>query len=156
MVVNMLSRDLTGQRFGRLVAIHREPKLRKEWRWLFRCDCGNEKILEVGNVFRGHTRSCGCFASEVRSKTHFRHGKISRPEYKVWVTMRNRCMSRSSARPAPFRTGIAPPPRPGALPAPRAPSVLRSFGLAACSTFRRLEQRPHRRHQEACAKQCCQ
>ncbi len=27
---------------------------------LCRCDCGNEKIVRLGNVTRGLTRSCGC------------------------------------------------------------------------------------------------
>lgn len=54
-------KDITGQRFGRLVA--------KEFRyynekhqdcWLFQCDCGQEKVLPAANVKWGNTRSCGC------------------------------------------------------------------------------------------------
>lgn len=30
--------------------------------WLFHCDCGGEKVVRVGNVRRGNTKSCGCRA----------------------------------------------------------------------------------------------
>ena len=30
--------------------------------WKFRCDCGNEKIMPMGNVKFGNVRSCGCKA----------------------------------------------------------------------------------------------
>lgn len=35
---------------------------RKNWRpyWLFKCDCGGEKISSTSNVERGNVKSCGC------------------------------------------------------------------------------------------------
>lgn len=60
----MPARDLTGQRFGRLLAIARAPGKRfsaaKGASWLFRCDCGTEKVALMRNVVEGRTRSCGC------------------------------------------------------------------------------------------------
>ena len=32
--------------------------------WKFKCDCGNEKIMAVGNVKFGGVRSCGCLATK--------------------------------------------------------------------------------------------
>ena len=64
------SRDITGQRFGRLLAIkpvdrgrkHSSGKPKKEW--LFQCDCGNETYAQVTSVVTGNTQSCGCLAKE--------------------------------------------------------------------------------------------
>ena len=48
--------DLTGQRFNQLVAISPAPKKK----WIFRCDCGNEKEIRSDCVKNGNTMSCGC------------------------------------------------------------------------------------------------
>ena len=62
---NKKRQDITGKRFGRLVAIkfeYYDDKYRDCW--LFLCDCGNEKILPAANVKWGGVRSCGCLALE--------------------------------------------------------------------------------------------
>ena len=58
--------DITGQRFGRLVAMKLIPKEERTWSnkeraWLCKCDCGNEVIVRQRNL-RGArmTQSCGC------------------------------------------------------------------------------------------------
>lgn len=58
--------DITGQRFGRLVAIKLIPKEERTWSnkeraWLCKCDCGNEVIVRQRSL-RGArvTKSCGC------------------------------------------------------------------------------------------------
>lgn len=55
-------KDLTGQRFGRLVVVERMDQKTKYGCWLYRCkcDCGNEKIVVAGNLKAGLTKSCGC------------------------------------------------------------------------------------------------
>lgn len=62
--------DLTGQRFGRLVAIKQvEETRRKRTYWLCQCDCGNTTISPAAHLLRGSSRSCGCINKEiVRSK----------------------------------------------------------------------------------------
>lgn len=60
--------DLTGQRFGRLVAIERvKNNVGKETLWKCVCDCGNEKIVSSYKLKSGHTQSCGCLQ---RERTH--------------------------------------------------------------------------------------
>jgi hypothetical protein len=60
-------KDRTGQRFGRLVAVERVASTRHgNTRWLCRCDCGGEKVVAVGSLRRGDTRSCGCLAKDRR------------------------------------------------------------------------------------------
>ena len=59
-------KDLTGKKFGRLTVIERVSN--NKWgqtKWLCKCDCGNEKIILGVLLVNGHTKSCGCFRSEV-------------------------------------------------------------------------------------------
>jgi len=54
--------DYTGQRFGRLVAVKHAGSYKQ---WLFRCDCGTEKVMTAGNIVHGRTKSCGCLRREL-------------------------------------------------------------------------------------------
>lgn len=59
------AKDLTGQRFGRLVAI--EPTAKRcggSVVWRCRCDCGNESLVSANALKEGNTRSCGCLKKE--------------------------------------------------------------------------------------------
>jgi hypothetical protein len=47
--------DLTGQKFNLLTAIKSAGK----GKWLFCCDCGNQKVIDSNSVKRGTTKSCG-------------------------------------------------------------------------------------------------
>lgn len=79
------ARDITGQRFGRLVALrlvdtpYISPAGKKTRRWLCRCDCGKE-IVVLQNALTGKngTRSCGCAGSETRRRI-----AASKPSRKV-------------------------------------------------------------------------
>lgn len=55
--------DITGQRFGFLVAIRPYPikKPRTALYWLCKCDCGAEVVVRGTSLRRGATTSCGCF-----------------------------------------------------------------------------------------------
>lgn len=52
--------DLTGQRYGRLVALRPAEKIGRYTAWLCRCDCGNEIVVATRKLRNGHTKSCGC------------------------------------------------------------------------------------------------
>lgn len=58
-------KDITGRRFGRLVAI--EPT-GETWKgqavWRCKCDCGNEKETTVAMLAQGNVASCGCLHRE--------------------------------------------------------------------------------------------
>ena len=54
--------DLTGKKFGRLTVIERSYPNTK-WglpRWLCKCSCGTEKVIDSSNLKSGRTKSCGC------------------------------------------------------------------------------------------------
>lgn len=58
-------RDLTGQRFGRLVCL--EPTLERTTdggvMWHCRCDCGAECLAAARQLVTGNKKSCGCLGS---------------------------------------------------------------------------------------------
>lgn len=62
-------KDLTGQRFGRLVVLGLAdvPDRKGFIFWRVRCDCGTEKIIMQNNFIYGQTRSCGCLSNEMRA-----------------------------------------------------------------------------------------
>lgn len=57
-------KDLTGQRFGRLVCM--EPTAERNCKgsvvWRCRCDCGNECFAPSKQLLSGYKRSCGCLS----------------------------------------------------------------------------------------------
>lgn len=53
--------DLTGKRFGRLIALSIQGSDRfGNCRWLCACDCGKEKVILRQSLLSGRTQSCGC------------------------------------------------------------------------------------------------
>ena len=58
--------DLTGQRFGRLIAIKSTNKrnVGRNVIWLCKCECGNTSEISSGSLLSGDTKSCGCLARE--------------------------------------------------------------------------------------------
>lgn len=84
--------DLTGERFGRLVALKHAGRSEKGGTlWLCRCDCGNEKVVFAANLGRKNTTSCGCERKRVASKRARTHGMRRSPEYRTWAGMLTRC-----------------------------------------------------------------
>lgn len=92
-------RDLTGERFGRLVVIGRAEKVGNHRLWRCLCDCGQISSHVGSNLKKGSTNSCGCFRREFASqqavKRFTKHGNAVRgkqsPEHRAWVDMRHRC-----------------------------------------------------------------
>ena len=58
--------DLTGQRFGRLVAIKCVASHQRYGAmWLCKCDCGNEKVVFARKLKYGEGKGCGCLEHPV-------------------------------------------------------------------------------------------
>jgi len=82
--------DLSGQRFGKLIAIkHLGTDDKGISRWLCQCDCGKSHTVAQGSLRRGTTKSCGC-QWHITSGA-YKHGGRNHPLYTVWVDMRRRC-----------------------------------------------------------------
>lgn len=90
-------KDLTGQRFGRLVAVRRVGTKRRQALWLCHCDCGNDVEVCSQELLNGHTVSCKCWSRENSSKRlkasriGVTHGESKTRLYGVWAEMRRRC-----------------------------------------------------------------
>jgi len=52
--------DLTGQRFGKLVALKKAPSRNGKTYWLCQCDCGNQKEIQTSHLTNKNITSCGC------------------------------------------------------------------------------------------------
>ena len=90
-------KDITGQRFGRLVAQWPAGKLGNLTSWLCVCDCGNLKTLRLSSLRTGNTTSCGCFRIEVSGRKNLTHGhdRVGNrsQEYAAWRNMLSRCLN---------------------------------------------------------------
>ena len=83
-------KDISGQRFGRLVAIRKFDVQSRCTRWLCQCDCGEMTVVQVGQLIGGYVRSCGCS----HRTAGITHGKSRSPIYSVWHGMVLRCTNR--------------------------------------------------------------
>lgn len=88
--------DLTGQRFGRLVALERVGKNNHGVSlWKCKCDCGNECIVSQSGLHSWKTQSCGCLHKETFNG--YKHGYSKTRIYKIWCAMRDRCAREKSS-----------------------------------------------------------
>lgn len=83
--------DLTGKRFGRLVALEPIGRDNRGYViWRCKCDCGNEKNVATRYLGKG-TSSCGCYSKELHAKMQTRHGKRYSRIYDLHKSMVDRC-----------------------------------------------------------------
>jgi hypothetical protein len=94
--------DLTGQRYGRLVAISRAPNRGRRTYWLFKCDCGNEKEIGIESVRSGSVESCKCLLKEVAGQQTLKHGHAKgythSRTYRAWLHAKERCFNPNSEK----------------------------------------------------------
>lgn len=72
----MKAKDLSGQRFGRLKVIEKDflyqtPSGGRYWKYLCKCNCGNEVSVLSTALRSGATKSCGCYHLERVSKSKY-------------------------------------------------------------------------------------
>ena len=61
--------DITGERYGRLVALEYNHTAKDgKAIWKCQCDCGNICYAKAKDMRTGNTKSCGCYALEVKRK----------------------------------------------------------------------------------------
>lgn len=87
----MQPRDVTGQRFGMLVAESIDASRDGRY-WVCRCDCGRVKSVRQNHLTGGLVTSCRCKRrTEEGRKAWVKHDDISSREYRIWMLMRQRC-----------------------------------------------------------------
>lgn len=91
--------DLTGMRFGRLVALEEDPVRSSNGhiRWKCVCDCGNYKTVDSSHLKRGLIRSCGCLLIETTQQrnreTKRTHGQRNTRLYSIWHSLKQRVLN---------------------------------------------------------------
>lgn len=80
-------KDLSGNRYGKLLAVkpNGEKNRRKSYIWECDCDCGNKKFIAAEHLTTGSVKSCGCLkpgnpAADLTGKKYGRLTVISRAE----------------------------------------------------------------------------
>lgn len=92
-------KDLVGKRFGRLVvkerlANKRLPSGKTQIMRLCKCDCGKKHSVSGENLKSGNVKSCGCYAKEISSKVHKKHGLSQTRIFEVWHGIKQRCLNK--------------------------------------------------------------
>ena len=79
--------NIAGKTFGKWLAVKECGKAKNgSTLWLFRCECGTEKILYGSDVFTGKSLSC-------KPCSKIKHGKSGTKLYMVWGSMIQRCVN---------------------------------------------------------------
>lgn len=96
-----VAEDLTGQRFGNLVALYRAKNRQGRTVWVCRCDCGRLHTTRAYELKAGKCKSCGCQTH--KTENYFvdiagqRFGRLTalhiteRRDKKGWIIWHCRC-----------------------------------------------------------------
>lgn len=84
--------DLSGKRFGRIVAIeYAGQKGRRRTIWKCKCDCENIVYIDASHLKSGHTTSCGCKSKEIIRFVNYKNGLSNSRLGRAYRNMLNRC-----------------------------------------------------------------
>ena len=77
-----------GDKFNKLTAVKfiKRDKHFNQY-WLFRCDCGTEKVIRYWSVRSGLVKACGCLLKK--------HGMTNTKTYNSWIAMKKRCLDKN-------------------------------------------------------------
>ena len=86
-----------GDVFGRLTIIKELSPTKNRIRFVSaKCECGNIKAINLYDIIKHKTLSCGCLMRERVKETVGTHGLSNTPEYHVWWDMINRCYNKKT------------------------------------------------------------
>lgn len=89
-------KDITGERFGRLIVVGPHKRAGGMTYWMCSCDCGSTpKYISLSALRGGATKSCECLHRETAAlnakRTCTTHGKYGSRIYSCWSAMVERC-----------------------------------------------------------------
>lgn len=88
--------DISGQRFGKLVAKEYIGRKKDQGYWLCICDCGNMCEKRTCHLKSGASTSCGCYRKIFASNQFKTHGLTKHPLYAIHRGMISRCHNPNS------------------------------------------------------------
>lgn len=94
----MRANELTGQVFGRWTVLRRaKNNIGGQTKWRCRCTCGTLRVVAGSSLRGGLSKSCGCLAREVSSRTVkarcTTHGMSKTKVFRIWTGMLDRCLN---------------------------------------------------------------
>ncbi len=91
--------DISGQRFGRLVAVREtDQRIDKSVVWECLCDCGEICLRSQGSLRAKRTTSCGCKRREILKFGNPSHGMSYTRTHRIWAGMLARCLTPSMGK----------------------------------------------------------
>jgi len=93
------TKDITGQRFGSLVAVRFSHVKNRMAYWEYQCDCGNLHVARGNTVAHQAKKfaddpqlpSCGCVELARKTRHGYRKAKDTHPAYRAYRAMMDRC-----------------------------------------------------------------
>lgn len=87
--LHRLSKKYIGKTYGKITISEIVGIKSKHIMVKVRCECGKTKIVDINDIKRRHTKSCGCLANGPNpNKRRFRYGDtyaLRQPEHKAWM-----------------------------------------------------------------------
>lgn len=90
--------DLTGNKYNHLLVLERAANLRGRVIWKCQCDCGNMTVVTTSKLKNGHTKSCGCIATNRIKAINKTHGMSGTPEWYAYWAANQRCNPNNAAK----------------------------------------------------------
>jgi hypothetical protein len=88
--------NIVGHKFGKLTPLRFSDIISGRSIYECRCDCGEIVFVKAKYLLNGDTKSCGCLKVETaisNSKISITHGLTNHPLYKVWASLKDRCLN---------------------------------------------------------------
>jgi hypothetical protein len=83
--------DQSGRKFSKLTLLKMldEKTGNGSFKYLCKCDCGNETIVGFNQLSRGNTKSCGCLSYRTgKESPNYIHGKSKTKDYELNFQMK--------------------------------------------------------------------
>ena len=90
-------KDMTGQRFDRLIVVGLLGRSNNTTFWACQCDCGQTAEVGRHDLTSRKTKSCGCFRREATGLRKMTHSLSNSTTYKSWASARQRCSNPNDA-----------------------------------------------------------
>ena len=80
-----------GSKYYRWTIQEEKPSVNGRRYVIAKCDCGNERLVNLQSIIKGSSKSCGCVGIEKIGNLNKSHQLYKTPEYIIWKAMKARC-----------------------------------------------------------------
>ena len=85
--------NLINKKFNRFTIISFSYMKNGQSYWNVKCDCGNMRIVQAGNLKTGNSKSCGCWRRDYQKEKRTTHGLSNSRLYYIYISMKQRCLN---------------------------------------------------------------